>query len=75
MGADHVFEVWSNHLNLQYFWKPQKPNRQQAWWKTEMQEFNFVLIHKPGPQMKKADLIMRRAGFKTGENDNKTSHF
>ena len=70
MGAAHVFEVWSDHLNLQYFRKPQKLNRRQARWKTEMQEFNFVLIHKPGPQMKKADLITRRADFKTGENDN-----
>ena len=70
MGADTIFEIWSDHLNLQYFRKPQKLNRRQARWKTEMQEFNFVLIHKPGPQMKKADLISRRADFKTGENAN-----
>ena len=70
MGADQTFEVWSDHLNLQYFRKPQKLNRRQARWKTELQEFPFVLLHKPGPLMKKADLISRRADFKAGEDDN-----
>ena len=65
-----MFEVWSDHLNLQYFRKPQKLNCRQVQWKTELQEFRFILIHKPNPQMKKADLIMRRADFKMGENDN-----
>ena len=73
MGAEHVFGVWSDHLNLQYFRKPRKLNRRQARWKMGMQEFNFVLIHKPGPQMKKADLITRRADIKTGENDNENA--
>ena len=35
MGADTVFEIWSDHLNLQYFRQPQKLNRRQARWKTE----------------------------------------
>ena len=27
LGAEHIFEVWSDHKNLQYFRKPQKLNR------------------------------------------------
>ena len=38
MGAQHKFEVWTDHKNLQYFRKPQKLNRRQARWQTELQE-------------------------------------
>ena len=70
LGAKEIFEVWSDHKNLQYFRKPQKLNRRQARWKTELQEFPFLLVHKPGAQMKKPDFLTRRSDFKTGENNN-----
>ena len=70
LGAEHVFEVWSDHKNLQYFRKPQKLNRRQARWKTELQEFPFQLVHKPGAQMQKPDILTRRADFEKGERDN-----
>ena len=70
MGAQHRFEIWTDHKNLQYFRKPQKLNRRQARWQTELQEYDFLLVHKPGAQMKKADLLTRRADFQAGRQDN-----
>ena len=60
LGARCTFEIWTDHQNLQYFRKPQKLNRRQARWQTELQEYNFLLVHKPGAQMKKADLLTCR---------------
>ena len=70
LGARCTFEIWTDHQNLQYFRKPQKLNRRQARWQTELQEYDFLLVHKPGAQMKKADLLTRRADFQAGRGDN-----
>ena len=70
LGAKQEFEIFTDHKNLEYFRKPQKLNRRQARWVTEMQEFHFTLHHKPGKQMTKADFLSRRAGHERGENDN-----
>ena len=48
LGAMHPFEIWTDHQNLTYFKKAQKLNRRQACWHTELQEYDFTLIHKPG---------------------------
>ena len=40
IGSDQ-FEVWTDHKNLGYFKKPQKLNRRQAHWMTELQEYDF----------------------------------
>ena len=53
LGAMHPFEIWTDHQNLTYFKKAQKLNRRQARWHTELQEYNFTLVHKPGAQMKR----------------------
>ena len=71
LGARCTFEIWTDHQNLQHFRKPQKLNRRQARWQTELQEYDFLLVHKPGAQMKKADLLTRRADFKMGKDDNR----
>ena len=70
MTAKQVFEVWTDHANLQYFKKPQKLNRRQARWLTELQEFHFTLHHIPGKQNSKADILSRRPGFEKGTDDN-----
>ena len=59
LGAKHTFEIWTDHLNLQYFKKPQKLNPHQVRWLIELAEYDFVLIHKPGRKMTKADLLSR----------------
>ena len=40
MGSSQ-FEVWTDHKNLEFFRKPQKLNRHQACWLSELQEYDF----------------------------------
>src|SRR5277367_5264678 len=68
--AKQIFEIWTDHANLQYFKKPQKLNRRQARWLSEMQDFHFTLHHIPGKANSKADILSRRPGFERGVNDN-----
>ena len=65
------FEIWTDHQNLCYFRKAQKPNRQQAQWVTELGEYNFTMHHKPGKTNIKANILLRRADHNRGEDDNK----
>ena len=37
----------------------------------ELQDYDFVLNHKPSKQMTKADLLLRQASYERGENNNK----
>ena len=57
LGARQVFEIWTDHKNLEYFRLLQKLNRRQARWMVEMQEYNFEMRHKPRTHMTKADLL------------------
>ncbi|SJL13670.1 uncharacterized protein ARMOST_17118 [Armillaria ostoyae] len=70
MGAAVDFKIWTDHQNLQYFRKPQKLNRRQARWVTELAEYHFTLHHKPGASNKKADLLSRRTDHPQGQDDN-----
>jgi transposase InsO family protein len=70
MGASEVFEIWTDHQNLQYFRKPQKLNRRQARWVTELAEYHYSLHHKAGKSNVKPDILSRRPDLKRGENDN-----
>src|SRR3954471_12558367 len=58
IGAKEI-EVFTDHQNLTYFRKPQKLNRRQARWVTELAQFNFTLKHRPGCLNSKADLPSR----------------
>ncbi len=71
MGAAVDVEIWTDHQNLQYFRKPQKLNRRQAHWVTELAEYHFMLHHKPGTLNKKADLLSRRDDHDQGKDDNR----
>lgn len=70
LGASIQFGIWTDHQNLSYFKKPHELNRRQAWWITELQEYDFTLHHKPGKTNIKADILSRRADHKRGEKDN-----
>ena len=69
--GSNQFEIWTDHKNLGYFKKPQKLNRRQARWTTELQEYNFQLVHKPGSLQKKVDTLSRRPDHSQGKSDNK----
>jgi transposase InsO family protein len=64
------FEIWCDHKNLEYFREPQKLNRRQARWYTELAEYNFKLLHKPGRLNIVADALSRRDETEKGVNDN-----
>ena len=71
LGAVHPFEIWTDHQNLTYFKKAQKLNRRQARWHTELQVYDFNLIHKPGAQMRRAGILSRLSEHVDGKEDNK----
>jgi hypothetical protein len=70
MGASEEFEIWTDHQNLQYFRKPQKLNRRQARWVTELAEYHYSLHHKPGKSNVKPDILLRQPDLKRGGNNN-----
>jgi RNase H-like domain found in reverse transcriptase/Reverse transcriptase (RNA-dependent DNA polymerase) len=59
MGASEEFEIWTDHQNLQYFRKPQKLNKRQAQWVSELAEYHYNLKHKAGKSNVKPDILSR----------------
>jgi len=69
-GAEHQFEVWTDHKNLEYFMSAKKLNRRQARWSLFLARFDFLLHHRPGKSMGKPDALSRRADHGSGSDDN-----
>lgn len=69
-GAEHRFEIWTDHKNLQYFMTAKKLNRRQARWSLFLASFDFSLHHRPGKRSLKPDALSRRPDHKTGKDDN-----
>jgi RNase H-like domain found in reverse transcriptase len=44
-GAEHQFEVWTDHKNLEYFMMAKKLNCRQACWSLLLAHFEFLLHH------------------------------
>ncbi|PIL27957.1 hypothetical protein GSI_09901 [Ganoderma sinense ZZ0214-1] len=61
LGSKQTFEIHNDHRNLQYFVQPQNLNPRQARWYLRLRDYDFILIHKPGSTMAKADALSRRA--------------
>ena len=75
LGATCPFEVWIDHRNLTYFKKVQELNRRQARWHTELQEYDFQLVHKPGTQMKRADILSDSQSMPLAKRTTRTSSY
>ena len=71
LGAKEPFEIWTDHKNLEYFMTAQNLNRRQARWNQFLAEFDYVLKHRPGKTMLKADALSRRSDHDDGSEDNK----
>ena len=69
-GAEHQFEIWTDHKNLEYFMTSKKLNRRQARWSLLLARFDFILHHRPGTSMGKSDALSRRADHGSGSSDN-----
>ena len=71
-GAKHQFDIWNNHVNLQWFMKRQDLNCRQARWAQYLSRFSFLWSHKAGSIMGKADALSRHEDHAVGiANDNK----
>ena len=40
-GAEHQFEIWMDHKNLEYFMSVKQLNQRQAWWSLYLTRFDF----------------------------------
>ena len=75
LGVRQTFEVWSDYTNLTYFKASHKLNYKQACQRTELTDYDFVLTHKLGKTLAKADTLSRTPQFNKGEYDNKDITF
>jgi hypothetical protein len=69
-GSPHDIQVFSDHMNLQYWRDPQKISRQVAHEFLELQEFPIKIHHVKGKSNRRADALSRRPDYDQGEHDN-----
>ena len=63
IGVDETIEIWMDHANLQYFWKPQKLKPRQVCWVRELQCFDFEIKYHTGKLNTKADVLSWRPDY------------
>ena len=56
-GAHHKFEIWNDHINLQWFMKRQDLNWCQVCWAQYLSHFTFKWTHKARSIMGKVDTL------------------
>jgi hypothetical protein len=61
--------VVTDHVNLQYYWQPQKINRWVARYLGNLAKYNFKLVHKPGC-LNRADHLSWQLDYDEGKEDN-----
>jgi len=54
------FVIRTDHSALQSLRRTTEPIGQQARWQTFIQQFNFVIMHRPGTKDRNADALSRR---------------
>lgn len=54
------FKVHNNPKNLGYFRQVQKLSERQMRWADELQQYDFMLVHKPGTSQVTSDALSRR---------------
>ena len=65
-----IFEIWTDHKNLEYFRQSQRLTRRQARWSLFLSRFSFTLHHKPGSTQIRSDALSRREDHKPDGPDN-----
>src|ERR1700726_2472868 len=63
IGVDEMIEIWTDHVNLQYFQKPQKVKPRQVRWVGELQCFDFKIKYHTGKSNTKADALSQRPDY------------
>ena len=72
LGASSPTEVWSDHLNLTYYQKPQNLSKRQANWISELADYDFTIHHLLGKLNNKADALSCRPDYTPSESDNQS---
>jgi hypothetical protein len=72
-GHPEPLEIWSDHQNLTYFRQAHKITRRQARWSLFLTRFNFILKHRPGKTMLRADPLSRRPDHEEGVNSDNSN--
>ncbi|PIL31772.1 hypothetical protein GSI_06476 [Ganoderma sinense ZZ0214-1] len=68
-GLPSVFEIQSDHKNLEYWKTAQNLTHRQAQWALYLSWFEFVILHKPGTSNGRADALSRRPDHQTDDAD------
>ena len=69
-GAEHQFEIWTDHKNLEYLMKAKKLNHRQACWSLVLAHFDFIMHHQPGKSMGKSNTLSHQVDHSFSSNDN-----
>jgi hypothetical protein len=62
-GASEHTTIYSDHQNLERFTTTKVLNRRQAHWGEMLGSYNFVIVHRPGKDNTKVDLLSRRPDY------------
>jgi hypothetical protein len=63
IGAENPTKIITDHKNLLYFAASRVLKQRHARWALFLNDFNYVLIHRPGELHGKADALSRRAEY------------
>ena len=63
IGVEEMIEIWTDHVNLQYFQKPQTLKLRQVRWVGELQCFNFEIKYCTRKLNTKADTLSQRPDY------------
>jgi RNase H-like domain found in reverse transcriptase len=64
--------VHTDHNNLRYYRQPQRINQRVARYLSDLADYNYKLVHRPG-KLNKADALSRPPGVDEGKHDNENT--
>jgi hypothetical protein len=62
-GASERTTIYSDHQNLERFTTTKVLNRRQARWAEMLGSYNFMIVHRPGRDNTKANLLSRQPDY------------
>ena len=68
-GLPSMFEIQSDHKNLEYWRTAQNLTRRQAQWALYLSQFDFAISHKPSTFNGRADALSRRPDHQHGDTE------
>ena len=64
------FTILTDHTNLTYWKAPRKLDQRHVCWHTDLEEYDFKMVHIPGNTNGPADALSHPPGMDKGENNN-----